>query len=65
MKKIILFLPVLTVYSFIWAWKSLKESFDPVTVDQLSHDGKGMRFHNTSRSVGFYLSDRKYLVSRV
>lgn len=64
MKKIIFFLPFFIFYLVVMAWRSLKYWFDPVTVDRLSRNGKVMRFHNTSRSIGFYLSDPKYLVSR-
>jgi len=64
MKKLLLFPFVLLIVLTVWAWESLKYWFDPVTVDRLSRNGKIMRFHETSRSIGFYLSDPKYLVSR-
>ena len=64
MKNNFLFPFVLLVVLIIWAWESLKNWFDPVTVDQISRNGKVMKFHNTSRSAGFHLFDHKYLVSR-
>ena len=64
MKKLLFFPFVLLIVLTVWAWESLKEWFDPVTVDMLSRNGKVMKFHETSRSTGFHLFDPKYSVSR-
>jgi len=61
MKKL-LFFPFLLLAVIVWAWEGLKYWFDPVTVDQLSRNGKVMKFHKTSRSVDFYLFDPKWLI---
>jgi len=64
MKKLIFHFSFFIFSLIAWAWRSLKEWCDPVTVDILSRNGKVMKFHETSRSIGFHLFDPKYSISR-